>query len=236
MKVLGLIPCRSGSKGIPRKNLVLLAGKPLLAWTIEGALAANCLDRVIVSTEDEEIAQTALKWGAEAPFRRPAELATDEASSVDVAIHALDWLAEEEAYQPDWLMLLQVTSPLRQPDDLKAAVVLAEKNQAEAVVSVCPAAIHPYLTRRLTPEGRLVNFVDSQGRPDRRQEFPPAFAINGAVYLVRGDVFRRKLSFTPPGSCALIMPPERSLDVDSPWDLYLAELILRDRLKREPDR
>ena len=236
MKVLGLIPCRGGSKGIPRKNLAPLAGKPLLAWTIEQALAAGCLDRVVVSTEDEEIAAVARKWEAEVPFRRPARLAGDEASVVDAALHALNWLSEQEDYQPDYLMLLQVTSPLRQAADLEAAVALALEGGGEAVVGVCPARVHPFLTRRLTADGRLVDFQTWKDEAERRQDFPPAFAVNGAVYLVRCDVFRRKLNFHPQGSQALIMPPERSLDVDTPWDLHLAELILRDRLKHEFDR
>ncbi|MBW2618814.1 MAG: acylneuraminate cytidylyltransferase family protein, partial [Deltaproteobacteria bacterium] len=178
MKVLGLIPCRGGSKGIPRKNLAPLAGKPLLAWTIEQALAAGCLDRVVVSTEDEEIAAVARKWGAEVPFQRPMKLATDEASPVAVALDALDRLAEQEAYRPDYLMLLQVTSPLREAADLEAAVALARESGGEAVVGVCPAPVHPFLTRRLTADGRLVDFLDSQDQPERRQDFPPAFAIN----------------------------------------------------------
>lgn len=236
MKILGLIPCRGGSKGLPRKNLALLAGRPLLAWTIQQAKAASCLDRLIVSTEDEEIAQAALKWGAEVPFRRPVELASDEASPVDVAIHALDWLERNEAYRPEWLMLLQVTSPLREPADLRAAVALAEKNQAEAVVSVCPAPVHPFYCRRISPEGRIEDLFPGLKEFERRQELPEAYAINGAIYLVQEDVLRRKRSFHPEGALAYLMPPERSLDIDTPWELYLTDLVLKDRLKLSEPR
>jgi len=229
MKVLALIPCRGGSKGIPRKNLAPLAGKPLLAWTIEQALAAGCLDRVVVSTEDEEIAVVARQWGAEVPFRRPVELASDEASPVAVALDALDRLAEQEDYRPDWLMLLQVTSPLRSQADIVAVLTLAQENEAEAVVSICPAANHPQWTFKLDPAGRMRPFIEDP-RPPRRQELAPAFAPNGAIYLIRKRVLYQERTFLPEGVLAYLMPSQQSLDIDTPFDLHLANLILTSRL------
>ena len=232
MKVLALIPCRSGSKGIPRKNLALLAGKPLLAWTIEQAHAAGCLDRIVVSTDDDEIAAAARKWGAEVPFLRPRELATDEASSVAVALDALDRLAEQEDYRPDYLMLLQVTSPLRSQTDIAAALTLAQENEAEAVISVCPAANHPQWTFKIDPAGRMRPFIEGP-KPLRRQELAPAFAPNGAIYLIRRQLLYQERTFLPGGVLAYLMPPQRSLDIDTPFDLHLADLIVTSGLLSE---
>jgi CMP-N,N'-diacetyllegionaminic acid synthase len=227
--ILGLIPARGGSKSIPRKNIKLLAGKPLIAWTIEAALQSQMLSRVIVSTDDPEIAQVAREWGAETPFLRPPELARDDSSSMSVVLHMLQWLEEQEQFSPDNVLLLQPTSPFRSSQDICAAIALAETRQARAVVSVSEAEKHPYVCKRILSDGTLVDFVASDLAYQRRQDLPPAYALNGAIYLNQCESLVRDHAFLPEGTLAYIMPVQRSLDIDTSWDWRLAELILKDQ-------
>ena len=134
-EILGLIPARGGSKALPHKNIRQFAGKPLIAWTIETALACPMLDRTIVSTDDPEIADVSRHWGAEVPFLRPAELARDDTPGIEPVLHAVRWLGENEGYRPDYVMVLQPTSPLRTTEDIEAAIQLARDRQADGVVS-----------------------------------------------------------------------------------------------------
>lgn len=227
--VLGLLTARGGSKGIPRKNIRLVGGKPLIAWSIEAALASRRVARTIISTDDEEIAQIACQWGAQAPFLRPAELAQDASPHLAVVRHALDWLAENEGYHPDYILLLQPTSPFRTSADIDAAIEIAQSHDAEAVVGVTPTHHHPLLTKTIRPDGTLENFMTSDLAYLRRQDLPAAYAINGAIYLNRPAALLRDGTFSPSGAYAYVMPPERSLDIDTEWDLYLANLILSER-------
>ena len=213
-----------------------LGGKPLIAWTIEAAQHAPALGRVIVSTDDHEIAQVCRDWGADVPFLRPATLAQDDSDHVSVVMHALQWLAENQAIHPEYVMLLQPTSPFRSAEDISAAVALARQHEASAVVSVSEARCHPYLAKRITADGSLADFVTTGLAYLRRQDLPPAYTLNGAIYLNRPESLARDRTFLPPGTIPYIMPPERSLDIDSPWDFYLADLILRDRTHAQDDR
>ncbi|HEX8920150.1 MAG TPA: acylneuraminate cytidylyltransferase family protein [Pyrinomonadaceae bacterium] len=228
IKTVGLITARGGSKSIPQKNVKLLAGKPLIAWTIEAALRSQRLSRVIVSTDDEEIARTAREWGADVPFMRPPELAQDDSPHLDVIRHALSWLESKKESELDYLMLLQPTSPLRTTEDIDAAIQLAEEKDADAVVSVCQAQDHPYLSKQITPDGKLLDFVEKPQGYLPRQKLPPAYSLNGAIYLVRRAVLLERDDWYTESTFAYIMPPERSFDIDTPWDLHLVELILRD--------
>ena len=186
--VLGLITARGGSKSIPRKNVVPLAGKPLIAWTIEAALQSHGLSRVIVSTDDEEIAQVAREWGAEVPFLRPAELARDDSPHIPVVVHAVEWLESHEDMRSDYVLLLQPTSPLRSTEDIENAIRLALEKDADSVVGVCEASSHPYLTKRITADGRLQDFGPRPEGYLARQSLPPAYIANGAIYLRRGNM------------------------------------------------
>ncbi len=226
MSVVALIPARGGSKGIPRKNLAPLAGKPLIAWTIEAALASKNLSRVIVSTDDAEIADAARQHGADVPFLRPPELAADESGALEVALHALDWLRENAGGEPEYLLLLQPTSPLRTTADIDAAIDLARARGADAVLGVCEAEPHPYLARRVDENGALSHFIPVPEASGPRQGFPPAYVLNGALYLNRSTSLRASRAFQPPGALALVMPRERSLDIDTPLDLRIAEALL----------
>jgi CMP-N-acetylneuraminic acid synthetase len=228
--MLGLVTARGGSQGIPQKNIRQVGGKPLIAWTALAARSARSLARTILSTDSPEIANVGRQYGLEVPFMRPAELAGPESAHVPVVVHALEWLDQHAAYRPEYLVLLQPTSPLRSSSDIDAAVALALARGAPAVVSVTAAASHPFLTYRVDSGGRLEAFVPSDIPYKRRQDLPRVVALNGAVYVVRCDVFLRQRSFLPEGTLAYEMPPERSLDVDSPWDLHLADLVLKEIL------
>lgn len=229
--MLGLVTARGGSRAIRRKNIRLVAGKPLVAWTIQAALDCRSLNRVVVSTDDAEIEEVCLKWGAEVPFRRPVELAQDNSPHVDVIAHAVEWLMTNEDYCPDYIVLLQPTSPLRTAQDIDGAVALALQRNADCVVGVSESPAHPYLNKRITEEGKLVDFVDTPKGYLPRQSFPPAYIVNGAIYLARRDVLLRERTWYTSRTYPYIMSPEHSLDVDTSWDLYLADLMLRDEFQ-----
>lgn len=232
---VGLITARGGSKGIPQKNIRPLAGKPLIAWTIQAAKQSRRLDRAIVSTDDPEIASVAREWGAEVPFMRPPELALDDSPHRDVVLHALDWLESESASPPDYLMLLQPTSPLRTAEDIDRAIALAAEKDADSVISVCPTPHHPYLSKEIAEDGQLLDFIERPQGYLPRQSLAPAYSLNGAIYLVRRSVLRERDSWYTARTFAYVMPPERSLDIDTPWDLHLVDLILRDSIGSTSD-
>jgi CMP-N,N'-diacetyllegionaminic acid synthase len=228
METIGLITARGGSKGVPGKNIAPVGGKPLIGWTVDAARAASRLDRVLVSTDDAGIAQVARDCGAEVPFLRPAELASDRASHISVVLHALDWLASE-GIEPRYLVLLQPTSPLRTAADIDGAITLAYEKDADGVVSVCPARDHPLLVKKITPEGVLADYATTELAYLRRQDLPEAYALNGAVYVTRATALREQRTFLPRNTHPYVMPAERSLEVDHPWDLHLARLIMEER-------
>ncbi len=224
--VTAYIVARGGSKGIPRKNLALLGGLPLLAHTCRAAAQARGVERVILDTEDDEIARVGREHGAETPYRRPAELAGDRALVMDVTLHALQWLADHERYTPDYVMLLQPTSPFRTAADIDAAIDLARDRNAEAVVSVSPLAHHPWQAKVVDAAGRLQPFIPHPLAAARRQDLPPVYALNGAIYLVRRETLLAGKTWCPDGALAYVMPPERALDIDTPWDLRVARGVL----------
>jgi len=229
VKILGVVPARGGSKGIPGKNIKPFVGKPLITWTIEAALDSNTLDRVIISTDDNKIKKVAEESGGEVPFIRPAELATDTASSYSVAEHALTWLLEEENYMPDCVMLLQPTSALRTAKDIKNTERIFNEKKI-SVVSVCEPQQHPFLMRTVRPDGTLTPLFPESLNYTRRQEYPRIFAINGAVYLIPVGVLKKEQTFIPKNACPYIMSSESSVDIDTPFDFFLAEQIQRKRM------
>jgi CMP-N,N'-diacetyllegionaminic acid synthase len=219
MRVLGLIPARGGSKSIPRKNLVDLGGVPLIQWTIQAALGSN-LERVVVSTDDDEIAEISQSLGAEVPFKRPAELSSDQTLSIDVVLHALDVLEEDF----DAVMMLQPTSPFRTSIDIESAIKIIE--DASSVISVVPVeGTHP-ARMKFVEDGVLIDppFAETiENMP--RQELRPMYIRNGAIYLTRVSDLRHR-TFKGALSRALIMPKERSINIDTGFDLALARVAL----------
>lgn len=224
MKTFALIPARGGSKGIPRKNIKLIAGKPLIVWTIEAALRSSLLSAVVVSTDDPEIADVARRAGAQVPFMRPVILAQDQTPGLDPVLHSFDQLP-----QFDSVLLLQPTSPLRTTDDIDACLQLARAHNSPSVVSVSEADTHPYWTYRVTENHALRRFVDAEPI-SRRQDLPPAFALNGALYFAEVDWLRSRGSMVGAETLAYVMAKERSVDLDTSLDWKIAELLLKESL------
>lgn len=230
--VLGVVTARGGSKGIPGKNLKLLRGRPLIAYTIDAARDAGVFDRLIVSTDDAATADAARALGCEAPFIRPADLARDETPHLPVMQHAVRWLEEHDAYRPDLVMILQPTSPLRQPQHIREAVQLIDRTGADSVVSVTPVPshYHPRRMLRVDAGGAATLFISGEPvrrRINRRQDLPEAWAMNGALYLFRRSVlFDSEPSLYGERSAAYVMPPLYSVSIDDPDDWTEAERAL----------
>lgn len=226
---IGLITARGGSKGLPGKNIAPLAGRPLIAWTIAAASNSTRLDDVIVSTDDETIANVAREHGASVPFLRPSALAGDASPHILAALHAIEWL-RGHGNPPTHLVLLQPTSPLRVGADIDAAVDLIGTTGAPAIVSVVEPQYHPLLAFALDPAGLLQPFAGQTTEYRRRQDLPPAYAPNGAIYVNAVESLERDRTFVPEGARPYLMPAARSLDIDTAWDLRLAELILTSEI------
>ena len=221
MSRLALIPARGGSKGISRKNIRPFCGKPLLQWSIDVALAAPSVDRVVVSTDDPEIAEIARAGGAEVPFLRPAELASDTAPGIAPVLHALQQLPEVSD-----VLLMQPTSPLRRVEDVEAIVSLRRQSGCEAAVSVTPSAKHPAWMFALSPQQLLEPLLPAT-EAACRQQLPPAYALNGALYLASREFLERERSFLTADALGYVMPPERSVDIDSPLDWQWGEFLMQ---------
>jgi len=227
--ILGLIPSRGGSKGLPRKNIKPLLGKPLIAWTIEQALTSKYLDSVVVSTDDEEIAEISKKYGADVPFMRPKELAEDNAKGIDVVLHAMDWVKENDTRkQYDLLMLLQPTSPLRISEDIDKAIELLFLKEAKAIVSVCEVDHHPLWANILPEDGCMKNFIRKEIMNKNRQELPIFYRLNGAIYLSYCNYIKERKSFFGKDTFAYIMPKSRSVDIDDEIDFKLVEILIKN--------
>jgi CMP-N,N'-diacetyllegionaminic acid synthase len=225
---LAIIPARGGSKGIPRKNILSLLGKPLIAYTIEAARKACLIGRVLVSTDDPEIAAVATQFGAEVPFLRPPELARDETPTLPVLQHLLSQLKTTENYEPEIIVLLQPTSPLRRVGDIDKAVTLLQQTSADSVVSLCVAEYSPYWMNRLESD-RVLPFLENVPEYARRQDLPPVYRINGAVYATRRRILMEQNRLLGEDTRGIVMDAESSVDVDTPLDLKIAMLILQER-------
>jgi CMP-N,N'-diacetyllegionaminic acid synthase len=230
-KILALIPARGGSKGIPRKNIIMLGGKPLIAYSILQAKASHRINRVVVSTDDAEISSVAKDWGAEVPFVRPTEYAQDSSPDIDVFRHALNWLKENEGYEPEMVVHLRPPGPVRRADLIDYAVdLLTEHPEADAVRSVSPALQTPYKMWGIAPNGflqpllRLDNTVDCQSLP--RQQLPQVYWQNGYVDVIRPRAVLEKNSMW--GECVLPFIVEETLfELDYPEDIPAIEEALR---------
>jgi CMP-N,N'-diacetyllegionaminic acid synthase len=234
-KILAVITARGGSKGVPRKNIRPVCGKPLIAHTIETTLQVrDRLHRLIVSTEDAEIAAVSREYGAQVPFMRPPELAVDTTPSLPVLQHAVREVEALDGIRLDWVLLLQPTSPLRTADDILAAMALAAAGGCDSVISVVQAPIHPLFMKRIQ-EDQLLPFSEelTEKEGTRRQDAqPPAYVRNGAIYLTRREVLMEMNSIWGRIIRPYVMPSERSVNVDSELDLKLAELMLGDRMNK----
>ena len=226
-KILAIIPARSGSKRIPNKNIRNFLGKPLIAYTIEQALQSSIIDRVIVDTDSEKIAKVAKKYGAEAPFLRPSELATDTAKAVDAILHLLNRLKKEENYQPDYVMILQTTSPLRELRDIEECWKLIQSSGATTVLTICPT--HPRLYY-MDDNKNIILVNGSEKQSTNMQAWRPAYILNGCfVYIVKTSALLKEQSVITKNTKAVICDKWRSVDLDEPEDWALAELLYKNK-------
>jgi len=224
MTTVGTICARGGSVGVPRKNVRLLHGKPLIAWTIEQALAAPSIDEVFVSTDDEEIAEIASQYGATVPYRRPAELATSAAAKVPVIIHLLEQVEQSGSLQIDRVVDLDPTSPLRTIGDIENAVALLD-DATDAVITAYPSDKNPYFNMVERKDDGNVGLVIPSGAVSR-QSAPEVFAMNASIYVWHRNTVDKGLWG---GRTRLYeMPRERSIDIDSEIDFKLVELLLEE--------
>ena len=227
MRILALITARGGSKRLPGKNIRLLGGKPLIGWSIDVVRDIAQICETLISTDDPAIAEIGVNAGASVPWLRPVDLSTDTASSIDVALHALNWYEGEKA-TVDGLLLLQPTSPFRTQETVRRGIELFEKNGRLPVLGVSPAPAHPMWTFRLE-NGYLVPFMEIPGSETRSQDLPPAYVVNGSFYLISPAQLRARRSFVGATTIPLVIETsQEALDIDTPWDFRMAELIAGD--------
>jgi N-acylneuraminate cytidylyltransferase/CMP-N,N'-diacetyllegionaminic acid synthase len=230
--VLAIIPARGGSKGLPGKNIKKLCGKPLIAWTIEQAKSCSDIDRIVVSTDDKNIADIAKKYGTKVPFMRPAKLASETALTIDAIFHAISWLKEHEDDQPEYILLLQPTSPLRTREDIDGAIKTLKDKNARAVVSVCETHHHPWWSNTLPENSNMKDFLRPKILNKRRQDLPVFYQLNGAIYLSDTDYLYECNGFFGRDTFGYKMPKKRSIDIDSAIDFKLAKLFLKEKNKK----
>ena len=227
--VVCVIPARGGSKGLPGKNIKALCGKPLIAYTIEQAKQSRYIDRVIVSTEDEAIAQISLKYGAEVPFMRPKELAEDSVATVDVLLHAIHWL-EDKQYLFDILVLLHTTTPMRSVEDIDHSIANLVEEKADNIFSVTEAHRNPYFNMvEINKNGYAA--LAKQGNFTTRQAAPLIYDMNSSIYVWWKDILKEKKRIFSDKTIIYVMPKERSIDIDDHIDFKIAEMMMSERKK-----
>lgn len=229
-KILCVIPARSGSKGLPGKNIMNLCGKPLIAYTVDHALASKYIDRVITSTDDREIAKIAQECGSEVPFMRPIYLAGDETGMIDVLLHVVDWAENVESYSFDIIMFLHVTTPLRDVEDIDKCIEILVDNDADNVFSVRVAHKNPYFNM-VEPHGDTVGLV-KEGSFTSRQTAPLVYDMNASIYVWWKGILKDKRGLFLDKTMVYCMPKERSIDIDDICDFKFAELLMMDKLKK----
>ncbi len=238
MKALGIIPARGGSKGILRKNIRPLCGKPLLQYTAEAALSARRLSRVVLSTDDEEIAAVGRRCGLEVPFMRPPNLAQDDTPTLPVMQHAVRWIEAQQGERYNFICVLQPTNPLRRPEDIDACLDMLEHDDLDSVVSVLPVPLeyNPHWVY-LRAEDGLLRLSTRESMPiPRRQELPLAFHREGSVYATRRDVILNEDSLYGKRVAGYLMDTANSVNIDGPEDWARAESILLGRCNQHQQR
>ena len=233
MSVLGVIPARGGSNRVPRKNIRLLAGKPLIGYTIEAALAARGIDRLIISTDDREISEIAKTFGAEVPFMRPDDLAGDTVPDQPVFQHVLEELKARENYEPHILVNLRPTTPLKTPQTIDRVIETAIETGADVVRTMCPVegVHHPYWMYRLDDEGKADTFLSDMDVSQfyQRQLLPPAYRINGVVDAMKTALVFDGNILGSKNMRGVVIAEEESVDIDTEFDFLLCELLIKNR-------
>jgi N-acylneuraminate cytidylyltransferase/CMP-N,N'-diacetyllegionaminic acid synthase len=221
-QILYYIPARGGSKGIPRKNLMEINGTSLVGHAVYAAKGCKFGGRIVVSTDSEEIAINAQLAGAEVPFIRSPKFSRDETSTYDTVTNDLACLETLDSYKPLILVVLQPTSPLRTQKDVEEAMKMFFDGNYDAVVSINEPSPHPYLVRALDGNSKIVDLFKFADKVARRQDMPKLYSINGAIYIIKVDVFRLEKTFMPINTAGYVMPRSRSIDIDSELDLFVA--------------
>ena len=225
-KILGIIPARGGSKGVPRKNIREFCGKPLIAWTIEQAKGSKYIDTCVVSTEDEEIKAVSEKWGGSVPFMRPKEMSRDDTPSIEPIMHALNMMP---GY--DLMVLLQVTSPMRLSEDIDGAIEFCFENGAQSCISLTEAATNPYWTYTLDEGNRIRRLLKlAPEKSYRRQLLPKVYQPNGAVYIASREFINRTHVLNDESTVGYLMPTTRSWDIDTLQDFEIAQFLMQKEL------
>lgn len=230
MEILCVVPARGGSKGIPEKNIKEINGKPLIAYTIEEAKKSKYITRIIVSTDDMKISTISEKYGAEIPYIRPKHLAEDSSPTVEVIIDLVQKLKEKENYTPDYICVLQCTSPLRTAQDVDGAIKKLLNTEMDGCVSVCEVEINPYWTNVFNQE-KLEYFIPEGKKILKRQDLPKIYRLNGAIYVVKTKAFLDEKSLEVENSTGYIMSEESSIDIDTIIDFKIAEIIMKEKEK-----
>lgn len=226
-EILAIIPARGGSKGVPRKNVRELNGKPLIGYTIEAAKKSNKVSRVVVTTEDIEIATVSKEYKAEVPYLRPDELSQDNSPTMECILHMLNYLEKTEGYVPDYVLLLQCTSPLRNYSHINEAIDKLLNSDYDSIVSVCEAEVNPYWANIFEGD-KLKYFIEEGRKITRRQELPNVYRMNGAIYLIKTEVLKKQKTFEPEEVMGYIMDSYSSVDIDTEMDFKIAEAIIKE--------
>ena len=230
MYILGIIPARGGSKSIPKKNIRLLADKPLIAHTIEVAKECKMLNRTVVSTDDVEIAEVAKKYGGDVPFIRPKDLSLDDTPMIPVLQHAVSFIEKKENSRVDVVVLLDPTSPFRRAEDIEACIQKLERENADSVVTVCEVEHNPYFVMMELDDDKLVPLIKSDEVITRRQDAPEVYRLNAAVYAVKRDVLMNSNKIITDNTMAVMMSQELSTHIDHVVDFEFAEYLMKKEL------
>lgn len=224
--VLGVITARGGSKGIKKKNIVDLCGKPLICYSIDAAQKSQYLKDFLISTDAKDIAKIGKDHGADVPFMRPKELSEDDSKSIDVVLHALEWAEKNWSKKYDYVMILQPTSPFREPEDIDESIKLAYENKADSVISMKELSDFSMKKLKKIKDNKIIPFSEDEGQfSDRRQDLEPIYKRNCAIYLTKTELIRKKDLFGEI-SIPYIMSEDRSLDINEKIDLFVARVLM----------
>jgi len=224
--MIAIIPARGGSKGLPRKNIKLLNNKPLIAYTIIAAKNSKYIDNVFVSTDDEEIAEVSLKYGAKVPFLRPKELATDNALAIDNYIYTIEKLKELYNKEITEIVVLQPTSPLRNTEDINSAIEIFITKKADSVISFSEMTHPPVWAKKVINDGTVRDYFENAAGFKNRQDIEKALMPNGAIYILKYELLKNKYTYYSDKTYPYIMPANRSVDIDLQIDFDFAEFLM----------
>ena len=225
---LAIIPARGGSKGLPGKNIKNLCGKPLIAWSIESGLKSNYIDKVMVTTDDEEIATISKNYGADVPFLRPCEFSTDIATSFDVIRHTLNYYKNKLNKKFDYIVLLEPTSPLREVSDIDNAIEKLLNSTADSIVGICKTEDqNPAFLVHKSPNEYISGYEQKEMRVLRRQDIRNVYFFEGTIYISKTDILKEKETFYHSNTIGYVVPKYKSLEIDDMDDFIMVEAIMK---------